>query len=138
MESLLQRGEGGGQPVMPLPCLAMLSPSGPWLLPYLLLVHWHKLPISSVRGSACLRRLHRMPCSKSAGPVRQEPLHCFPKGLRLKKGPMLTVPLRPREELSIPTAHSIKVQSFSQCFSTCCLTVISVSFSMESNEITKQ
>lgn len=28
--------------------------------------------------------------------------------LRLKRGPMLTVPLRPWEELSIPTAHSIK------------------------------
>lgn len=79
-----------------------------------------------------------MPCSESAEPLGQEPLHCFPKGRRLKRGPMLTVLLRPREELSTPPAHSIKVQSISQCFSTCFLTVISVSFSMEFNEIMKQ
>lgn len=76
-----------------------------------------------------------MPCSESAEPLGQEPLHW---GRRLKRGPTLTVPLRPREELSIPPARSIKVQSFSQCFSTCFLTVISVSFSVEFNEITKQ
>lgn len=37
-----------------------------------------------------------------------EPLHSCLEGLRLKRGPMLTVPLRPWEELSIPTALSIK------------------------------
>jgi len=106
VESSLHRGERGGQLVMSLPCLAMLSPSAPWLLPSLLLVCQHKLPITSTWGSARLQRLHITPCSKSGGQVGWEPLHCFLKGLRLKRGPMLTVPLRPREELPIPTAHS--------------------------------
>lgn len=62
-----------------------------------------------------------------------EPLHSCLEGLRLKRGPMLTVPLRPWEELSIPTALSIKRNNLINVFLTCCLTVIY--FSPESNGI---
>lgn len=121
VESLLHRGEGRGQPVMSLPSPAMLSHSGPWLLPSLLLVHWYKLLLLLHVALPAFGGCTACPAVEAALHVLQQagwkPLHCCPKGLRLKRGPMLTVPLRPWKELSIPTAHSIKCNHLLNVFS---------------------
>lgn len=64
-----------------------------------------------------------------------EPLHCCPEGLRLKRGPTLTVPLRPFliQQFGIKgTFYSSssfnQVKSFNQYLFTCSLTVISQGF----------
>lgn len=81
VESLLHRGEGRGQPVMSLPSPAMLSHSGPWLLPSLLLVHWYKFP----------SLLHvALPafggCTACPAASRVEALALLPKGTQAEEG----------------------------------------------------
>lgn len=113
VESLLHRGEGEGQPVMSLPSPAVLSQSGT-VAPSIFAAgssvqtpHHFCLGLCLPLGTALL-------ILQQAG---WEPLHCCPEGLRLKRGSVLTVPLRPWQELSIPTAHSIKWNHLTNAFS---------------------